>query len=163
MIITGTAMRPLQLKAAIYSLMPAGISEVKKVYLEIASERNNINKVEELMLKANEDFGINLDKFGKMMIAVTEIVMNAIVHGNKENPNKKVRVYVEHDKNIMRIAVTDEGEGFDIGKMTDPTISENLLDAHGRGVFIARAMVDEFYYKHHKGKGSEFVLIVKKD
>src|SRR4030095_8026543 len=98
--------------------MPAGISEVKKVYLEIASERNNINKVEELMLKANEDFGINLDKFGKMMIAVTEIVMNAIVHGNKENPNKKVRVYVEHDKNIMRIAVTDEGEGFGIGTIT---------------------------------------------
>lgn len=135
---------------------------MKTHFLEIESERNNINKVEALMHKANKDFGLTNDKFAKMMIAVTEIIMNAIVHGNKENPQKKVRVYAEHDEKVMRIAVTDEGEGFDIQNMPDPTTSENLYDVHGRGVFIAKAMVDEFYYKHHTGKGSEFVIIVKK-
>jgi serine/threonine-protein kinase RsbW len=135
---------------------------VKTHFLEIESERNNINKVEALMLKANENFGLTGNKFDKMMIAVTEIIMNAIVHGNKENPGKKVRIYVEHDENVMRIVVTDEGEGFDIQNMPDPTISENLYDVHGRGVFIAKAMVDEFQYKHHQGKGSEFVMIVRK-
>lgn len=135
---------------------------MKTHFLEIESERNNINKVEALMHKANEDFGLGGDKFSRMMIALTEIIMNAIVHGNKENPQKKVRVYVEHDQKVMRIAVTDEGEGFDFHNTPDPTISENLMDAHGRGVFIAKALVDEFHYKHHAGKGSEFVIIVKK-
>jgi len=135
---------------------------VKTLFLEIESERNNINKVETLMLKANESFGLTEDRFAKMMIALTEIIMNAIVHGNKENPQKKVRVYVEYDDKVMRIAVTDEGEGFEIENLSDPTLSENLLDLRGRGVFIAKSMFDEFYYQHHAGKGSEFVMIIKK-
>jgi len=135
---------------------------MKKYFLEIDSVRNNIREVEALMLKANKEFGLTDDEYIKMMIAVTEIAMNAIVHGNKENAEKKVRVYVEHDDKVMRIVITDEGEGFEPQYLPDPTIEKNLHDMHGRGVFIARELVDEFYYQHHNGKGSEFVMIVRK-
>jgi serine/threonine-protein kinase RsbW len=97
-----------------------------------------------------------------MMIAVTEIAMNAIIHGNKENADKKVRVFVEYDDKLMRIVITDQGGGFEPERLPDPTDEKNLHDLHGRGVFIAKAMVDEFYYQHHDGKGSEFVMIVHK-
>jgi len=133
-----------------------------KMFLEIASERSNIKSIESLMQKANEKFGLDEQEYGKMMIAVTEVAMNAIVHGNKENPGKNVKVFVEFDNKQMKIVVMDEGEGFDIQRLPDPTTSENILDLHGRGVFIARAMVDEFFYQHLNGNGSEFVLIVRK-
>ncbi len=113
------------------------------------------------MLIANKEFGLSDDEYNKLMIAVTEIAMNAIVHGNKENILKKVKIYVEHDNKQMKIVIMDEGEGFDIEKLPDPTDLENILDLHGRGVFIARAMVDDFFYQHLES-GSEFVMIVNK-
>ena len=58
---------------------------MKKYFLEISSERKNIKQVENLMLNANMDFGLPVEEYNKLMIAVTEIAMNAIVHGNKEN------------------------------------------------------------------------------
>jgi serine/threonine-protein kinase RsbW len=133
-----------------------------KLYIEIGSEKNNIKQVERLMEKANRDFGLNYEEYCKMMIAVTEVVMNAIVHGNKENSSKKVKVYVEYEEKYMKIVVMDEGEGFEITRLPDPTTHENILDLHGRGVFIAKAMVDEFFYQHLEGNGSEFVMIVRK-
>jgi serine/threonine-protein kinase RsbW len=135
---------------------------MKQHYLEIDSVRNNIKEVELLMLKVNSEFGLNDDEYNKMMIAVTEIAMNAIIHGNKENADKKVRVFVEYDDKLMRIVITDQGGGFEPERLPDPTDEKNLHDLHGRGVFIAKAMVDEFYYQHHDGKGSEFVMIVHK-
>lgn len=114
------------------------------------------------MLEVNREFGLSDDEYNKLMIAVTEVAMNAIVHGNKENIFKKVKLYVEHDSNNMKIVIMDEGDGFDIEKLPDPTDMENILDLHGRGVFIARAMVDEFFYQHLDGGGSEFVMIVHK-
>jgi len=135
---------------------------LKKYFLEISSERKNIQKVENLMLEINKQFGLADDEYNKMMIAVTEIAMNAIVHGNKESMLKKVKVYVEHDEKTIKVMIFDEGDGFEIGRLPDPTDMENILDVHGRGVFIARAMVDEFYYRNQEGKGSECVMIVNK-
>jgi serine/threonine-protein kinase RsbW len=115
-----------------------------------------------MMAKANADFGLSVDEYGKMMIAVTEIVMNAIVHGNNEDVSKKVTVVEEHDETVMKITVTDEGEGFNIEHLPDPTTSENILDEHGRGVFIAIKMVEKLDYRHIDGKGTEFTMIVRK-
>ena len=114
------------------------------------------------MLDVNKHFGLPDDEYNKMMIAVTEIAMNAIVHGNKESMMKKVKMYVEHDEKTIKVMIFDEGDGFEIGRLPDPTDMENILDVHGRGVFIARAMVDEFYYRNEEGKGSECVMIVNK-
>ncbi len=134
-----------------------------KHFLEISSDKKNIKLVEDLMMKVNSKFGLPYEEYCRMMIAVTEVAMNAIVHGNKENTYKKVKIYVEHDENKMKIVIMDEGDGFDINNLPDPTDKENILDLHGRGVFIARAMVDEFFYQQMPGgAGSEFVMIVNK-
>ncbi len=133
-----------------------------KHFLEISSDKKNIKVVEDLMLETNKLFGLPEDEYNRLMIAVTEVVMNAIVHGNKGNVYKKVKIYIEHDDKSIKIVVMDEGDGFDIQRLPDPTDVENILDIHGRGVFIARAMVDEFFYQHHEGSGSEFMMIMRK-
>ena len=134
---------------------------MKILSLEISSERNRIKEVEALMLKANKEFGLNDDQYCKTMIAVTELVMNAIVHGNKEDPGKKVKVMLEYDVQEMKIVIEDEGKGFDISGLPDPTEVERLLDSHGRGVYIVKAMVDKVDFAHN-GKGSVFTLFIKK-
>lgn len=135
---------------------------MKRLTLEIESRRNKIKEVESLMMQANLEFGLNNNDYNKMMIGVTEIAMNAIVHGNRENEAKKVRLTVEYNDNMMKITISDEGKGFDYENLPDPTKPENIFDVHGRGIFIAKAMVDELTYSRRKDNGSEFVLKVYK-
>ena len=134
---------------------------MKQLCIEISSERNRIKEVEALMLKANKEFGLTDEQYGKTMIAITELVMNAIVHGNKEDITKKVCITIEFSKNEMKVVIEDEGGGFNISDLPDPTELERLLDMHGRGVYIAKAMVDKLDYKHNS-KGTEFILLIKK-
>ena len=134
---------------------------MKCLKLEIRSQRNNIKEVESMMAKANKEFGLDDDEYGRMMIAVTELVMNAIVHGNKEDETKSVLICIEMNESEMKIVITDEGSGFLISEIPNPTEIENLLFAHGRGVYIAKALVDKLEYKHND-RGTEFTLMIKK-
>lgn len=113
------------------------------------------------MFMVNEDFHLSAEKFQQLMIAVTELVINCIVHGNKEQGNKKVGIALEYDEHKMVIKIADEGNGFDITKLQDPTLPENLTKESGRGIFIAKSVVDGFYYEHNE-RGSIFTILVKK-
>jgi serine/threonine-protein kinase RsbW len=77
------------------------------------------------------------------MIAVTEAVNNAINHGNKLDPSKKVQFNVEADNEKIYIYVKDEGNGFNPQEIDDCLEPENLLKASGRGVFIIRELMHE--------------------
>lgn len=113
------------------------------------------------MFMVNNEFHLPADKFQQLMIAVTELVINCIVHGNKEQGNKKVAVALEYDDKVMIIKIADEGIGFDLAKLVDPTLPENLNKESGRGIFIAKSMVDSFSYEHNE-KGSVFTILVRK-
>lgn len=132
---------------------------MKTLKTEIASERNNFNHVEDLLLNANKEFKLPEQELHKVLIAVSEIVMNAIVHGNKENKSKKVEVIVEYNSELMCVTVCDEGNGFNIDSDFDPTLDENILKSSGRGMFIAKSLVKDIKYKHTK-KGSEVILTI---
>ena len=134
---------------------------MKKYFIEISSQKNRIKEVEALMLEVNKEFGLTDEQYGKAMIAITELVMNAIIHGNKEDPGKKVKVSVEFDTEEMKINIADEGSGFLICDLPDPTEMERLLETHGRGVYIAKAMVDKMDISQNK-KGCVFTLLIKK-
>lgn len=77
-------------------------------------------------------------------MALHEALTNAVVHGSREDPNK--RVYVLCRCNIdgeVSITVRDQGQGFDSRRITDPTTPENLLSTHGRGIYLMRELMDE--------------------
>lgn len=125
--------------------------------LILESERSEILKFEQLLESVNKEFRLEAERFVNLQIASSEAIVNAIVHGNKEDPSKKVKTEIAHDFLEMTITISDEGSGFDIEKLPDPTSEENLLKECGRGIFIIRSLVDEFDCKSGS-QGTTYVL-----
>jgi serine/threonine-protein kinase RsbW len=76
--------------------------------------------------------------------AVHEALANAVVHGNGENPDKRVCVVCRCDLDGgVSITIRDQGQGFDSRAVPDPTAPENQMSAHGRGIYLMRAAMDE--------------------
>jgi serine/threonine-protein kinase RsbW len=80
-------------------------------------------------------------------IALREALANAIIHGNHEDPRKYVHVSCRCEPDEVSIAVKDEGRGFDINKMPDPTAPENTGSVHGRGIYRMKALMDEVRFE----------------
>lgn len=76
-------------------------------------------------------------------IATTEAVSNAIVHGNKEDASRKVRIRFEKQPDKLTISVADEGGGFNPEKCEDPTDPVNISKGSGRGLYILKTLMDE--------------------
>jgi len=80
-------------------------------------------------------------------IALREALANAIIHGNHENPGKQVYVRCRCKPDEVSIAVKDEGRGFDLNKIADPTAPENTGSVHGRGIYLMKALMDEVRFE----------------
>lgn len=80
-------------------------------------------------------------------VSVRELVINAIKHGNKNNPEKMVKIeFYETDKEV-RTFVQDEGEErFDPGNYFAAT-GENVLSNHGRGLFFVNRYTPGWTYE----------------
>jgi len=96
--------------------------------------------------------------FGVQM-AVEEALVNAIKHGNKEDPAKTVRVLVQTSPDQLRVEIIDEGPGFDPGQVPDPTSPERLNKPHGRGLMLIHSYMTHVEYK---GRGNELVMQKKR-
>lgn len=80
-------------------------------------------------------------------LVLSEAVTNAIVHGNKEDPDKSVRIKVVISDQSISADVKDEGAGFKPEERKDPLKEENLLNTGGRGVFLIRQFSDHMEYR----------------
>lgn len=127
----------------------------------IPSKPNQIQKVERYAEKLADSIGFGEDEKDSLAIAITEVTANAVYHGNKSDPKKKVHVRFTTQDDSMTITIRDEGEGFDPHKIADPLHPENLLKDSGRGVYIIRALMDEVSFDFSKG-GTEVTLVKKK-
>ncbi len=85
------------------------------------------------------------DTFG-IHLAAEEAMVNAIKHGNKQDPNKSVHVDMRVGKQRVFIRITDEGPGFDPEDVPDPTLDENLEIPSGRGVMLIKAYMTDVQY-----------------
>jgi len=102
-----------------------------------------------------------MEKFINLQIASSEALVNAIVHGNKENESKKVFIDIITTENALELRIKDEGEGFEMEKLPDPTDESNLYKEHGRGIYIIRSLVDEFHIESDH-TGTRMVLLMTK-
>ncbi len=134
---------------------------MKTYRIVLPSDRKEISKFENLLVEINNEFGMAMEKFINFQIASSEAIVNAIVHGNKQNPQKKVYVEITIDEHKLELKIKDEGDGFDVSKLPDPTDESNLYKESGRGIFIIRSLVDEFYIESN-GKGTAMSLLMKK-
>ncbi|MEY3074405.1 MAG: ATP-binding protein [Flavobacteriia bacterium] len=121
--------------------MKEGFSIVTEVVLP--SDYQSLIDVEKLVGGVCEEFGVQEDAFGNVLIAVSEAVNNAIQHGNKDIPNAHVELKVANQDDLFCIQVKDQGKGFSYQDLPDPTAPENLLKDSGRGVFLMKNLADE--------------------
>jgi serine/threonine-protein kinase RsbW len=99
----------------------------------------------------------------KLMVSLTEAVNNAIVHGNKSHPAKKVTVVCDRLPELLEFSITDEGRGFKPEKVKNPLHEENLLRTSGRGIFLMRTLMDKVEFQtNNKGTTVRLVLALKK-
>lgn len=119
----------------------------------------SVDHAEEIAVGVAQRAGFEEDDLLKIGMAVRESVVNAVVHGNRYNANKKVRFSVVKDSQRLTVRVSDEGEGFDYEDVPDPLAPENLMRSSGRGIFLIRSFVDELLIRRLEPAGMEFVLV----
>lgn len=88
------------------------------------------------------EFGIREERADWVCLSVREAVNNAVLHGNKQDPEKIVEFEMSRRGDEVLIRVWDQGGGFDQSGLLDPTVPENLLKPNGRGIFLIRQFVD---------------------
>jgi serine/threonine-protein kinase RsbW len=116
---------------------------IREQKISFPSVADNIGLVEKLINEICSAYQIPEDHYGNILVAVTEAVNNAIQHGNKLDPGKKVSLCFSANDNRLSFEVSDEGEGFNFGSLPDPTNPENLEKPNGRGVFLMRHLADK--------------------
>jgi serine/threonine-protein kinase RsbW len=72
------------------------------------------------------------------VLILTEALINALKHGNREDPLKLVVLSYHVVADRVLIEVEDEGAGFDPNAIPDPTLPENVERCCGRGLFLMR-------------------------
>lgn len=127
--------------------MKEGYVEVESI--AIPSDFGSLTKVEGLVDKICSDLDVNEDYYGNVLIAVTEAVNNAILHGNKENKDLEVALSVSENTNDFCFSVKDQGEGFDFNNLPDPTAPENIEKEDGRGIYLMKSLAEAVEFDDH--------------
>jgi serine/threonine-protein kinase RsbW len=127
--------------------------------MTIPSELHAGRKVKDRILEA-----ITANKFSKhssfaVHLAVEEAIHNAIKHGNRGDPAKKVKIAVTVTPTRAEIVIEDQGVGFDRGGVPDPRVGENLEKCSGRGIFLIESYMDKVEWTH----GGRRLRMIKKN
>jgi serine/threonine-protein kinase RsbW len=115
-------------------------------HLTLRSNSSQIAKVEPFLNKVNRTLHLDEIQFHKLMVSVTEAVNNAIIHGNKSDPSKRVIVICEIRSGWLVVIVSDQGKGFKIERVSSPIKDENVLKESGRGIFLMKTLMDKVIY-----------------
>jgi anti-sigma regulatory factor (Ser/Thr protein kinase) len=97
------------------------------------------------LVRAGLGFPMELDD---LHLALSEAIANAIIHGNQEDPDKKVQICGGLERgNRLVLVVTDQGLGFDPTRIPDPTSEQNVFASHGRGVFLMQRLMERTEFR----------------
>lgn len=113
-----------------------------QLHLDIPSEMASLDQVNAFVEGLKNWAGLEDDVFMNLMMAANEAACNAILHGNRLDPKKTVRISAERFPDRLQLDFQDQGNGFDPDRLPDPTEETNLLKSGGRGIFIIRAYAD---------------------
>ena len=128
------------------------------IRLRVGSRYENIELVQAVLDEVLAPLEIDEESSYWMGIALREALTNAMKHGNKLNPEKRVEVGLEVSADAIDIVVQDEGGGFDPAAVEDPLAPDNLLKTQGRGIFYMRKFMDKIEYDFGAGGGTKVRL-----
>ena len=114
--------------------------------LIIASELKELNNLRLFLNQFFIDTNLSQGYFNRVFLGLSEAVSNSIIHGNKNDCSKKVFISFLYGENKLVITVRDEGSGFPLNNVEDPTQPDNLKKENGRGIFLIQQIADEVYF-----------------
>jgi len=126
---------------------PALLSQIHEmIEFELPSDLSLMNGVLQYLLERVSKLGIVTPERSNLFIALDEAFVNAVKHGNKNDPSKLLRVTAELSPREACFTVEDEGEGFNVQEIPDPCDPANLFKTSGRGVLLIYNIMDEVEY-----------------
>ena len=129
-----------------------------RITYTLESSLESVNKVEQAAEQMAKKAGIEEDEIFRVAMAVREAAVNAVLHGNSYDPDKRITASFENTGDALVIRIADQGKGLDPETLPDPLAPENLLRGSGRGIFLIRSFMDEVHFKQLH-PGTELTLI----
>lgn len=132
----------------------------EKIEFELPSAIATMHSVLDYLMKRVEKMGVIDVQKSNLFIALDEAFVNAVKHGNKFDAQKLVKITAEVSTKEAKFTIEDEGEGFNISEIPDPTDPENLFKTSGRGVMFIHNIMDEVKYNE---RGNRLEMIKRKN
>jgi serine/threonine-protein kinase RsbW len=121
----------------------------KTYNVTLSSTFEQAETVPDVVDEITKECNLEEDPSETFKLILSEAVTNAIVHGNKEDPDKSVHLKVVVSDNSISAEVQDEGNGFNPDEKKDPLQEENLLDIGGRGIFLIKQFSDHMEFREN--------------
>lgn len=86
------------------------------------------------------------EAFYDVKLILSELFVNALIHGNAQDPDRKIAVDYLLSGERLRLTITDEGAGFDHGRLYDPLDAGNVMKISGRGLFLVKSLADRLEF-----------------
>jgi serine/threonine-protein kinase RsbW len=128
----------------------------EKIDFELPSDVTLMNGVLQYLIERVSKLGLIKPERSNLFVALDEAFVNAVKHGNHNDPNKLVRITAELSSKEARFTVEDEGDGFNVQEIPDPCDPANLFKASGRGVLLIYNIMDEVQYNE---RGNRLTMV----
>ena len=129
--------------------------------ITVPSRLEEMEAVHAMVDKAIKEYKLNGDIAHWIELTISESMINAIQHGNKADPQKNATLKISSNGDVIEIIVEDEGKGFTLDRVADPTHEANLLKPSGRGILIIRSFMDEVDCTAREGGGCRLRMVKK--
>jgi serine/threonine-protein kinase RsbW len=127
--------------------------------LTVPSTLEALDAVQRLVTESAREYGLSEDLAYWMELTICESMINAIRHGNQCDPSKKARLKISLVGHQIEVIVEDQGNGFNLSELADPTETKNLLKPSGRGILIIRSFMDEVDISPAEGGGNRLRMV----
>jgi serine/threonine-protein kinase RsbW len=128
----------------------------EKIDFELPSDVSLMNGVLQYLIERVSKLGLIKPERSNLFVALDEAFVNAVKHGNRNDPNKLVRITAELSSKEARFTVEDEGDGFNVQQIPDPRDPGNLFKSSGRGVLLIYNIMDEVEYNE---RGNRLTMV----
>jgi len=122
---------------------PASRKHTDEVGHAVVNAEADIEPVVTVIVNAMNEYGFSVERCLSMQMVISELCINAVRHGNCSDPSKKVIVTYILSLQKLRVAIQDEGAGYNPAAVPDPTLPENIHKPSGRGLYTAVHYSDE--------------------
>ena len=123
----------------------------------VSSDPEILPELEEYIIKIAREVNLDDSKINNLALSFSEAISNCMKHGNRFDKSKTVSITVNINDSKLTIVLKDEGKGFDLKAVPDPTKPENILKDSGRGIHIMKNFLDDLRY-NFTPTGTEVIL-----